>query len=243
MLRCLVLFFALLAAPSLFAQSSASELAGAWESRFSDGEGRPARLSMIITPTHMSMVAYYPESGEFIATLGGAWRADTETFSITYEYDSSDSTNVGSVASMPYRLEGRLLMFNGDKVWTRVDDGTGPGRLAGAWQIVGRRVDGTMRDLSDRKDGPRKTMKILSGERFQWIAFDTKKKQFLATGGGTYTTDPETGLYIEKIQYFSRDPERVGTQLSFDYDLVDGVWKHRGTSSQGDPLFELWAKR
>ena len=35
---------------------------------------------------------------------------------------------------------------------------------------------------------PRKTMKILSGTRFQWIAYDTETKKFMGTGGGTYTT-------------------------------------------------------
>lgn len=226
---------------SLPAQSPATKLLGAWESTFVDAQGRRSELTMTIADGFMVMTAYHAESGEFIATLGGRWRADWETFSITYEFDSSDSTQVGGVSSMPYKLNGSVLIFNEDKFWTRVDDGT-PGALAGAWEIVGRKRGGTMQDLSSRRTGPRKTMKILSGKRFQWIAFNTETKQFSATGGGSYTTNEE-GLYIEKIEFFSRDPARAGQQLSFDFKLVDGDWVHRGVSTKGDPVHEVWSLR
>ena len=77
-------------------------------------------------------------------------------------------------------------------------------------------------------------MKILSGARFQWIAFNIETKKFSATGGGQYTTNEE-GLYIEKIEFFSRDPSRSGQQLSFDFKKVNGDWVHRGVSSKGAP--------
>lgn len=223
------------------AQSPATQLLGAWESTFIDGEGRRSKLTMTIVDGFMVMTAYNAESGEFIATLGGRWRADWDNFSITYEFDSSDSTQVGGVATMPYSLSGSVLIFNEDKFWTRVDDST-PGALAGAWEIIGRKRNGTMQDLTSRRTGPRKTMKILSGKRFQWIAFNTETKQFSATGGGSYTTN-EKGLYIEKIEFFSRDPARAGQQLSFDFKLVNGDWVHRGVSTKGNPIHEVWSLR
>lgn len=225
----------------LSAQSPATQLLGAWESTFIDGQGRRSKLTMTIVDGFMVMTAYNPESGEFIATLGGRWRADWDSFSLTYEFDSSDSTQVGGVATMPYKLTGSVLIFNNDKFWTRTDD-LSPGALAGAWEIIGRKTDGTMQDLSSRRTGPRKTMKILSGKRFQWIAFNTETKEFSATGGGTYTTD-ENGLYIEKIEFFSRDAARAGQQLSFDYQLEKGDWVHRGVSTKGDPVHEVWSLR
>ncbi len=225
----------------LSAQSSTTELLGAWESTFTDGEGRVSQLTMTVADGFMVMTAYNKKSGEFIATLGGRWRADWDNFSITYEFDSSDSTKVGSVTTMPYELVAGKLIFNGDKIWDRTD-AMAPGALPGAWEIVGRKRDGKMQDLSERRNSPRKTMKILSGSRFQWIAFDIAKKQFRATGGGAYTTD-ENGMYIEKIEFFSRDPERSGSQLSFDYKLANGDWVHRGVSSKGKPLHEIWSLR
>lgn len=206
-----------------------------------DSEGRRSKLTMTIVDGFMVMTAYNADSGEFIATLGGRWRADWDNFSITYEFDSSDSTQVGGVATMPYKLTGSVLIFNEDKFWTRVDDGT-PGGLAGAWEIIGRKRDGTMQDLTSRRTGPSKTMKIMSGKRFQWIAFNTETKQFSATGGGSYSTN-EDGLYIEKIEFFSRDPARAGQQLSFDFKLVNGDWVHRGFSTKGDPVHEVWSLR
>ena len=88
---------------------------------------------------------------------------------------------------------------------------------------------------------PRKTMKILSGTRFQWIAYDTSKKTFIASGGGTYTT--KNGVYTENIEFFSRDMSRVGMKLEFEYSLKDGNWNHKGFSSRGKSINEIWTKR
>ena len=219
---------------------SAAVVTGAWETSY-DVEGRAAKLVMIISPTHLSMASYYADNGEFIATIGGGWRADWTNFLLTYEYDSANPEQVGSVASMPYEINDDFLVFNGSKFWRRIDDNS-DGALPGAWEIIGRRADGKMRDLSSRRDGPRKTMKILSGTRFQWVAFNTETGEFSGTGGGTYTTN-EAGKYVESIEFFSRDAKRVGQILSFDYALEDGDWVHRGKSSKGADLHEVWSLR
>ena len=90
-------------------------------------------------------------------------------------------------------------------------------------------------------DRPRKTMKILSGSRFQWIAYNTETRQFMGTGGGTYIT--VKGKYIEQIEFFSRDNSRIGTKLDFEFKLDNGEWNHMGFSSKGDPIHEIWIKR
>lgn len=105
--------------------------------------------------------------------------------------------------------------------------------------MSGRKVDG--KTESRDTNMPRKTMKILSGTRFQWIAYNTETKQFMGTGGGTYTT--ENGEYTENIEFFSRDDSRVGNSLKFNYTLTDGNWNHQGVSSKGDPLNEIWTVR
>ena len=88
---------------------------------------------------------------------------------------------------------------------------------------------------------PRKTMKILSGTKFQWIAYDTSSKKFIATGGGSYTT--VNGKYSENIEFFSRDSTRIGMKLEFEYSLENGNWNHKGFSSKGNPINEIWSKR
>ena len=84
-------------------------------------------------------------------------------------------------------------------------------------------------------------MKILSGTRFQWIAYDTEKKEFKGTGGGTYTTT--SGKYSETIEFFSRDNSKVGINLEFSYNLENGEWIHKGKTSKGAPLHEIWTTR
>ena len=237
----LALLFTSVVHTCVLAQINVAELEGGWETTFEEPGGRVAKLSMIISENHLAMTSYYADTGEFIATLGGSWRADWDNFSITYEFDSANPGQVGSAATMPYELSGSFLIFNGDRFWTRVDKGI-EGEVAGAWQITGRAKEGEIQDLSDRIDGPRKTMKILSGTRFQWVAFDTKEKTFLGTGGGTYTTD-ENGVYVENIEFFSRDDSRVGQALYFKFALENGKWVHKGNSSKGDPIHEIWSRR
>jgi hypothetical protein len=121
--------------------------------------------------------------------------------------------------------------------WNRIDDGN-PGELYGAWLITGRERNG---EISRSTPGARKTMKILSGTRFQWIAYNTDTGEFFGTGGGTYTT--ENGKYTENIEFFSRDNSRVGRSLRFEYEIKDGEWHHSGLSSKGEPIYEIWTSR
>ena len=86
--------------------------------------------------------------------------------------------------------------------------------------------------MNNIKRSARKTIKILTGERFQWAAINTATGEFFGTGGGTYTF--KDGRYSEKIEFFSRDSSRVGITLDFE-GKVEGVnWHHRGKSSKGD---------
>jgi hypothetical protein len=122
--------------------------------------------------------------------------------------------------------------------FSQIDTNT-PGVLAGAWLMSARK---RREELVPRStDQPRKTMKILSGTRFQWIAYNTETKQFMGTGGGRYTTID--GVYTEHIEFFSRDNSRVGAALDFDFELEDGDWHHSGLSSRGDPIYEVWSLR
>ncbi|WP_116105402.1 membrane or secreted protein [Lewinella sp. IMCC34191] len=233
-----LLVFLLSLAPVVgFAQTSDADIDGAWSTTFETGDGATNQLSMIIQDGYFVMTAYNEDNQQFISTLGGSYETTSDSFLIHYEWDSSTPANVGQDQGMGYIVNDHLLVFNGNRVWQRVDDGEGP--LAGAWQITGRKQDGEMRRRTPT--GPRRTMKILSGSRFQWIAYNTETKEMLGTGGGTYTsTAPQ---YIEKIEFFSRDPERVGDQLSFDYKIRNNEWHHMGFSSKGDPLYETWGHR
>jgi hypothetical protein len=155
------------------------------------------------------------------------------------EFHTDDAERVGKESSFKVIISETTLDIVGAKTqFKRIDNGQ-PGKLQGAWLMSGRMVDGTIQ--SRDTNTPRKTMKILSGTRFQWIAYDTETKQFSGTGGGTYTTT--NGKYTENIEFFSRDNTRVGASLEFNYSLVDGHWHHSGLSSTGNPIHEIWSIR
>jgi len=218
--------------------SQAQSLIGAWEGDYTSKSGEKLRSVAIFTEGYQATTTY-DDSGKFVDTKGGSWKLLGDRLKGVVEFDSSNPEAVGSEVSFKISINDSNLEFVGsDMDYKRIDNGT-PGALEGAWLMSGRVIDGKpqVRDTS----GPRKTMKILSGTRFQWIAYDTGSKEFMATGGGTYTT--VDGIYTETIEFFSRDNSRVGMSLNFDYDLIDGNWHHSGLSSKGDPIHEVWGIR
>ena len=180
---------------------------------------------------------------EFIKTFGGSYKVQKGDIVETIEFDTEVPDRVGKQFQSSFQLNkpGDELQLSGateSTSYIRVDDGT-PGKLAGAWLITGRFTNGEMRKNTP---GARRTMKILSGSRFQWIAYNVDTKEFFGTGGGAYTT--ENGKYTENIAFFSRDHSRVGMSLGFDFSLMDdGGWRHSGKSSKGDPIDEIWTQR
>lgn len=223
----------LLIAPFLHSQN----LQGAWTTVESDGTGYQVEHTLVFTESYFSEAIFEKPSGKFLGTKGGSYSVSVDSLRFTYEYDSRSPGIVGTTKNNSFSLNENNLEL-GKLNWTKIDDGT-PGVLFGAWLISGRKRDGEIvkRDTS----GPRKTMKILSGTRFQWIAFNTETKGFMGTGGGTYTTID--GKYTENIGFFSKDDSRVGASLEFNYELKDGDWHHSGLSSKGSPIYEVWSKR
>ena len=143
-----------------------SDVVGGWETTRADG----TRGAAIFTDKHFS-IAWF-EKDKFISTEGGSWsRADDGALKLDYEFHTAKPDLVGTAATVPAKLSGETLTA-GDTSWKRVDDGT-PGDLGGAWLMTGARREGEIRT---RTPGARRTMKILSGKRFQWIAYNVETK-------------------------------------------------------------------
>jgi hypothetical protein len=217
--------------------SEADAFTGAWATTYKEGD-REVRAIAILSGGYTSAAAYYTDDNSFFYTLGGSYKIQGDQVSQTYEFSTIDPSIVGKTELSDFSINGDELTFNGDaRVWKRIDNGTG-GDLADAFLITGRKRNG---EMSRSTPGARKTMKILSGTRFQWIAYNVDNGQFSGTGGGTYTT--EGGKYIENIDFFSRDVTRVGASLSFDYEVLDKEWHHSGLSSKGASIYEIWTPR
>jgi len=218
---------------------NAQSVIGAWEGYSTSETGEKLRSVVIFADGYQVLTIYDAETGKFIHSNGGTWKLDGNVMTEKVEFHTDNPERVGTEVSFEVSITDTTLQIVGSEMkLTRIDNGT-PGELHGAWLMSGRVRDGKeqLRDTS----GPRKTMKILSGTRFQWIAYNTKTKQFMGTGGGAYTT--VDGEYTENIEFFSRDDSRAGASLKFNYSFVDGNWHHKGFSSKGDPMHEIWSVR
>ena len=111
--------------------------------------------------------------------------------------------------------------------------------LDGKWLMGGRvKPEGEQRRDITRS---RKTLKFLVDGYFQWTAYNTEGFKFFGSGGGAFTS--KEGTYTEHIEYFSRDNNKVGMSLSFEFNRNGNDWYHKGKSSKGQPMHEIWTQR
>ena len=223
----------------LVTNTNAQSFIGAWERNHNSENGDELKSVVIFSDGYQAISTYESKSGKFINSNGGTWELMGDTMTEKVEFDTNDPDRVGSKVTFKVKItETTMSIVGTDMEFQRIDDGL-PGDLKGAWLMAGRVRDGKkqLRNTS----GPRKTMKLLSGKRFQWIAYNTESKKFMGTGGGTYTT--KNGVYSENIEFFSRDNSKSGIELEFEYEIIDNEWNHKGFSSKGDPLHEIWKPR
>lgn len=212
---------------------STISLTGAWYSR---DNGKEETLTFV---DGYFVHAVYDKAGkQFFYTWGGPYTVKEDKIEITIQFHTKEKEKVGETVSIPWSDKNEQLIAaidNGEKAWKQLDKGLG--ELAGVWRIAGRK---TGNQPVTMPLAPRRTLKILSGTRFQWVAINIETKEFSGTGGGTYTF--RNGKYTENIEFFSRDNSRVGASLSFNGKVNGNAWDHSGLSSKGDPIDEVWKK-
>lgn len=223
-------FLFIFSATSINAQTSTIE--GAWHVKEGDTEH-----TAVFADGYLSYSIFDVKNKKFINTSGGPYSLQGDKLKVNIEFNAQDKSIVGGGRVYTASLENSLKTnISGKELsWTKIDDNGTP--LSGVWRITGRQVDDKINEMPLRD---RRTLKILSGTRFQWVAINIKTGEFSGTGGGTYTFD--NNKYTEHIEFFSRDNERVGASLSFDGKIENGQWHHSGASSKGDPIYEVWSK-
>lgn len=220
------------------AEVKSPEIQGGWSLEVESEEGNLTHI-LLFSGQYFSWTVHKTESGAFISTKGGSWSAEGDQLQLMYEFHTEDPEKVGKTETVGFlKKKGQLQLGNGRGAWKPLDSGL-KSPLTGAWLISGRKVGEEIRSMDTSR--PRKTMKILTPGRFQWIAYNTETGDFFGTGGGSYTA--EDGKYVEHIEFFSRDDNRVGASLEFDFEVKNGDWIHSGKSSSGKPLYEVWSKR
>jgi hypothetical protein len=215
-----------------------SPLKGAWRLSLSDG----SQAVMICSERYMMYTFYDLAGKKYLKTGGGAYKADAYG-NVEYlcEFNTEDTSAVGKGTAIGYQLKNEVLNITTGVLkgtWQRLDQPDAQHPMAAAWRI--REREGTDGTMSVMQRGPRKTIKILSGTRFQWTALNTQTKQMSGCGGGIYVA--KDGKYTETIEFFSRDNNRVGASLTFDWAVNGKDWTHKGLSSTGAKVHEIWER-
>ncbi len=175
----------------------------------------------------------------FIKTVGGFYTSQNNQLVVKLEFNSNYENDALAELKIPYTIKGDQLELQFASPLRFKKSLNKKQDLDGAWLFATRGPDTGQERRGD--DNPRKTLKFLKDGYFQWIAYNTETMEFSGTGGGTFTS--KDGVYIENIQYFSRDNARVGASLNFNYELKDTDWHHTGKNSKGEPMYEIWARR
>lgn len=212
-----------------------TSLAGAWQLVEPSG----ATVMLTLTDAYLMQTTYEPN--RFIGSRGGSCQQTADQLKLVVEFDSRDSIRVGQLETYRVTRSGGKLVLNGpagSRTFSRVDEPSAQTPLAGLWRITGRANEAGQVTVMPR--GARKTLKLLTGSRFQWAAINPQTKQFSGTGGGTYVLID--GKYTETIDFFSRDNSRVGRSLTFGAEVDNAEWRHTGQSSTGGKVDEVWSR-
>lgn len=215
----------------------AQSLQGSWKLAAENGkEVTGKEVIRIYADSYFTEGAKDPDSNEFLWARGGEYHKKDDQVRIDFDTRQEKPTAELVAHKIEFEEENSFSIEQRDTIqkWTRVSGNKN--ELSGNWVITGRERNGEMNQM---KPGDRKTIKMLGGDRFQWVAFNSATGEFFGTGGGTYIA--KDGKYVENIEFFSRDASRVGASLEFNYKVEDGSWVHSGKSSKGDPIKEIWS--
>lgn len=221
----------------------AQDLEGAWKLTYLNGEPvKNQERIKIYQDGYFAFGSKETSTDHFLGAGGGLYSNDgEETYTETFDFYTTQPEKIGTTLSYTMDFVDDKLVLSYTKkgssmieIWEKISGRDDP--LNGTWVITGRKREGEIHSMTP---GARRTIKILGGGRFQWIAFNSDTREFSGTGGGNYTA--QNGKYTEYIEFFSRDDSRVGASLGFDYAVRNGDWHHSGLSSKGDPIYEIWS--
>jgi len=223
---------------------NAQNLRGAW--KLVNYNGKPIADECIkIYSDGYFMFAIHTADGAFVKAGGGNYNINGKEYTEVPDFYTSDSTQVRkpltyslSVKNDELTLSAKRQKVAVKETWKKVDDASSV--LSGAWRFGARVNEEGIAGKRREEDSPRQTMKILSGNYFQWAAFNYETKQLSGTGGGMYKL--QDNQYTETIRFFSRDNSRVGISLTFACKLDGTDWYHKGKGTTGNPVSEVWEK-
>jgi hypothetical protein len=221
--------------------ATAQHIQGAWKLISQNGKSITDReFIKIYQDEYFAFGIKNLADNHFIGAGGGPFSETEDQVSETLDFFTLMPDEIGSTTIFTREWKEEKLILSAQtkngmltETWEKISDSQD--ELMGNWVFTGRKRDG---ELIRSTPGARRTVKILSGGRFQWIAFNSETREFAGTGGGIYSA--KNGKYTENITFFSKDDSRVGASLGFNFEVIGGEWHHSGMSSAGSPIYEVW---
>ncbi|MEO0473109.1 MAG: hypothetical protein AAF206_26070 [Bacteroidota bacterium] len=221
-------------------------LEGAWALTHIRGESTHTlnlKMVKLLSGGHFMFAFFNDETQQFFSAGGGRYTYEDGTYTEHIDFHTIDPKLVGRSLTFEAQLEGDIWHHRGtidaqpmDEKFERIETASGAS-LQGAWEMWRASNDDGKLVPPDRN---LRTIKILSDTHFQWATYDSRKGEFLSSGGGSYQM--KDGIYTEKIAFFSPDSLRVGNQMSFTCQLNGSQWHHQEYASRGLPINEIWRK-
>lgn len=239
--------------------SYGDNLNGAWKLQEVDGEKVSEHVIQLFSDQFYTFSEYDPATGDFIKAGGGTYILENFRLQKFIEIDS-DNPEMSNTSKI-YRflfLEDDVVKLTSMKdsskyeVWKRIDTAAHK-EMAKCWRIHKKQDEGDD-DWRVIEYAPRKTIKMLTDNYYQVLAFNKKTGEFVGSSGGTWTKTPtdffvgatggvttkKRGKYVENIEFFSKNSDNVGRSIEFDIKMDEGLWSHTGRQTDGKALLEIW---
>lgn len=218
-------------------------LNGAW--RLIEKAEQPVTNEVIklYSNSYFTYASYEKDTGKFIEAGGGRYMYEFFNYREHYDIDSTKPERSGTTTNYKAVLEGDKLSITNLKtgrveVWEKFDEANNF-EMTTCWRIHEKQDEGDS-DWRRIEYGPRKTLKMITNNRYQVLALNSETGKFVSSSGGTWSGENST--YTEQVEFFSKNQENVGRSLKFNRKYEYGLWYHTGRDTQGKVMMEKWLR-
>jgi hypothetical protein len=196
----------------------------------------PSGLQCIkmVSRTRYDFAFFETKSKQFVGAGGGIYNLIGDQFLFTPQYFSMDTSKVGKLYAFDSKVEGSKWQLDGASS-LEIAEKTGTAK-AGT-PVVKTKVEGVWKMFSATYSKENKTylqdsssyvaVKTIFGNRFSYSYFDSKKKELIRTGGGTFTINGNK--FIETLDYAFPESKQVGKPVTYTLDLEGKRWTYKNS--------------
>lgn len=224
-------------------QAVSQTLNGAW--RLVEKNKQPVAHEVIklYSNSYFTSATYHKNTGEFLQATGGLYSLENLNYKEHLEIDSKEPEHSGTTNDYMASLKANMLtlinLITGEQErWEKFDDADNY-EMAFCWRIH-KKMDEGETEWRTIEYAPRKTLKMITNNRYQVLALNSETGQFVGSSGGNWTSTEDT--YSEHVEFFSKDQNNVGRLLKFDRSFENGLWLHSGKNTKGELMMEKWLR-